>query len=75
MRALAGCTQAGVKRQPEWIDAIYNLLTHKRSNMQFGVEVRFKYNCPIVQSRQVVDLFAGAWIALKPLLDFVLSDQ
>jgi hypothetical protein len=75
MRALAGCAEAGVRRQPEWIDAIYTLLTHKRSNIQFGVEVHFKYNCPLVQSREVVNLFAGTWIALKPLLDFVLGDQ
>jgi len=75
MRTLSGCSKAAVKYQPEWIDAIYNLLTHKRSNMQFGVEVRFKYDCPILKSREVVDLFADTWVALKPLLDFVLSDK
>ncbi len=75
MRALTGCSKAGVKCQPEWIDAIYNLLTQKCSNMQFGVEVRFKYDCPIVRSREVVYLFADTWVALKPLLDFVLSDK
>ena len=75
MRALTGCSQAGVKCQPEWIDAIYNLLTQKCSNMQFGVEVRFKYDCPIVRSREVVDMFADTWVALKPLVDFVLSDK
>lgn len=75
MRTLVGCPKAGVSRQPEWIDAVYNLLTHKHSNMQFGVEVRFKYDCPIVRSREVVDLFADTWIALKPLLDFVLSNK
>jgi len=75
MRALTGCSKARVKCQPEWIDAIYNLLTQKCSNMQFGVEVRFKYDCPIVRSREVVDLFADTWVTLKPLLDFVLSDK
>ena len=72
LRTLAGCPKAGVHRQPEWIDAIYSLLTHKRSNIQFGVEVRFKYDCPIAGSREVVDLFAETWTALKPLLNFVL---
>jgi hypothetical protein len=72
LRTLTGCSKAGVYRQPEWIDAIYNLLTHKHSNIQFGVEVRFKYDCPIVGSREVVDLFADTWSALKPLLDFIL---
>jgi len=72
VRALAGDPDARIGRQPEWIDAIYNLLTNKRSNIQFGVEVRFKYDCPIVRSREVVDLFADTWTALKPLLDFVV---
>ena len=75
MRTLAGCPKARVNRQPEWIDAIYNLLIHKRSNIQFGVEVRFQYDCPIVRSREVVDLFADTWTALKPLLGFVPSDE
>jgi len=75
IRTLTGCQKAGIKPQPEWIDAIYKLLTRKRSNMQFGVEVRFKYDCPIVRSRKVVDLFADTWVALKPLLDFVLRDK
>jgi hypothetical protein len=75
VRALAGSPEAGIRRQPEWIDAIYNLLTHKHSNIQFGVEVRFRYNCPLVASREVLDLFADTWIALKPLLDFVLGDD
>lgn len=72
LRTLAGCPKAGVHRQPEWIDAVYSLLTHKQSNIQFGVEVRFKYDCPIVGSREVVDLYADTWIVLKPLVDFVL---
>lgn len=58
VRALAGDPDARIGRQPEWIDAIYNLLTNKRSNIQFGVEVRFKYDCSIVRSREVVELFA-----------------
>jgi hypothetical protein len=74
LRTLAGLPGRRIRRQPEWIDATYDLLTHKHSNIQFGVEVRFRYNCPLVASREVLDLFAAAWIALKPLLDFVLDD-
>ena len=64
----------GVKYQPQWVDAIYSLLCNKRSNIQFGVQVRFPYNCPIVRSRQALDLMAGVWKALWPLIDFVLGD-
>jgi hypothetical protein len=75
MRTLVGCAEGGIKCQPEWIDAVYKLLTNKHSNIQFGVQVHFKYDCPIVRSRKVLDLFADTWISLKPLLDFVLLDE
>lgn len=64
-----------VKHQPQWIDAIYDVLSHKKSNMQFGVQVRFDYECSVLRSRQAVDLFAKTWIALWPLVDFVLRDK
>lgn len=73
LRTLTGCKKAGVKCQPEWIDAIYYLLTQKQSNIQLGVDVQFRYTCSKVRSTKVVDLFAETWVALKPLLDFVLS--
>lgn len=75
MRTLIGCPKSGIKRQPEWIDAIYNILTHKRANIEFGVEVHFSYRCPRVRSREVLDLFAGTWTSLKPLLNLALSDE
>jgi hypothetical protein len=75
LRTMIGCRKAGVKCQPEWSDAIYNLLVHKRSNIEFGVNVHFRYDCPIVRSREVVDLFANTWISLKPLLDFAFDDE
>lgn len=57
-----------VKYQPEWIDAVYAVLSRKRSNIQFGVGIEFSYQCPVVRSPQAVDLFAESWIALAPLL-------
>ena len=75
LRTLAGCSKEGIKCQPEWIDAIYNLLVCKRSNIQFGADVHFKYNCPIVRSRGVIDLCADTWVSQKPLLDFVLGAE
>jgi hypothetical protein len=75
LRTLVGCPEVGIKCQPEWIDAVYNVLTHKRSNIEFAVVVHFRYDCPIVRSRELVDLFASTWISLKPLLDFALGDE
>jgi hypothetical protein len=74
LRTACSNTKSGVRYQPEWTAAIYELLTHKQSNIQFGVDVQFNYKCPVVQSREAVDLFAGTWKALFPLVDFVLED-
>lgn len=74
LRTCVESTASGVKYQPEWAEAIYQLLINKRSNIQFGIEVRFQYACPIVRSSAAVGLFADSWIAMKPLLDFVLAE-
>lgn len=66
--------QSGVKYQPQWIEAIYELLVNKRSNIQFSVEMHFRYTCPLVGSPKAADLFADSWKALSPLINFVLSD-
>ena len=72
LRALV--LQSGkVKYQPEWLDAIYEVLCHKRSNIHLKVEVRFPYGCEAIGSHKAVDLYAKAWIAMTPLLDFVLD--
>jgi hypothetical protein len=56
------------------MENIYNLLIHKKSNIQCGIEVRLDYACAAVQSPDAVDLFADSWKAMQPLLDFVLND-
>lgn len=72
LRTLRKGGAEGVKYQPEWAEAIYRLIVQKRSNIQFGVEMRFDYHCPLVRSAECADLFAGAWIACKPLLDLAI---
>ncbi len=66
--------QSGVKFQPQWIEAIYELLVNKRSNIQLGVDVQFSYSCPIVRSAKAATLFADSWKAISPLIDFVLEE-
>jgi len=62
------------KYQPQWASAIYSVLTNKRSNIQFGAQTHFSYECPIIRSAEATDLFAETWLALSPLLDLVLDD-
>jgi hypothetical protein len=74
---LTTCAPAGkskVKYQPEWGKAIYQLLVNKRSNIQFGIEMRLSYDCPRVRSEEAADLFADSWKAMRPLLEFVLAE-
>jgi hypothetical protein len=66
--------RSGIRHQPQWIEAIYNILISKRSNIQFGVEVHFRYDCPVVQSPECAELFVDTWRALSPLLDFALKE-
>jgi hypothetical protein len=68
LRTIASGSEGGVKFQPEWVEAGYDLLVNKRSNMQLGLRVHFRYDCPVVRSPQVVGLFADTWKALEPLI-------
>lgn len=73
LRTMLPTGSDGVKHQPQWAEAIYTLLTEKRSNMQFGIEVRLDYACPVVRSADCADLFAESWKACAPLIDFALE--
>ena len=73
LRTIAGCAKSLIKPQPEWIEAIFRVLVSKRSNVQFGVEVHFQYDCPVVRSPRAVDLCAESWRAMWPIVEFVLQ--
>ncbi|NEP79425.1 MAG: hypothetical protein F6K39_15380 [Okeania sp. SIO3B3] len=63
-----------VKYQPEWALAVYDVLTNKRSNIQFGMTTRFQYEGKAIRSRKAVELFADAWRAMAPVMDLVLKN-
>lgn len=75
LRTLAAGSESKVRCQPEWIDAIYQVLCHKKSNIQLGVEVQFPYRRKTIGSHRASDFYAKAWIAMSPLLDFVLKSD
>jgi hypothetical protein len=62
-----------VKFQPQWVEAIYELLVHKKANIQLGFDVQFLYSCKAVRSPEAVELFAAAWIAMSPILDLAVE--
>lgn len=71
-RTLVGTSK--IKYQPQWIDAIYKVLCEKQSNIHLVMAIDFEYGCKDLDSRRALDLIAKAWIAMSPLLDFVLDD-
>lgn len=65
-----------VKTQPQWLQATYAALTHKRSNLQVAIGANFPYRlCTATSQPEIVDTIAGVWIACKPLLDVLLKGR
>jgi hypothetical protein len=73
LRAVVPHSRGPVRYQPEWAEALYAVLAHKRSNIQFGMSVQFQYGCKLLGSPKATDLFAASWLAMRPFLDFVLD--
>ena len=59
-----------VKTQPQWLQATYDALCNKRSNLQIAVGASFPYrSCAAIKSPRIVDDIARTWQACKPLID------
>ena len=73
---LRTCVASGnprIKYQPQWAESIYTVWSNKKSNIQCGIEMQFSYDCPVVRSPDALDLFADAWKATRPFIDFALG--
>jgi hypothetical protein len=73
LRTMLPGSRGEPKFQPEWGRAVFDVVTHKRSNVQLQLVVQFPYTSPRIRGRTAVDLFAGAWKAMSPIADFVLD--
>jgi len=74
LRTILPGSRREAKFQPEWVRALFEVASRKRSNIQMGFVVRFRYSCSVLRSPAAVDLFAEAWMAMSPIIDFVLED-
>lgn len=62
------------KHQPQWLLAVFEALSQKRSNLQLAVGVRFDYAlCPFTQRPVIAQRLAECWVACKPIIDRMLS--
>jgi hypothetical protein len=68
LRTLVKTEGAGVKIQPEWAAAAFQVIASKRSNIQMGIGAHLPYTSPVVRSRKVIDAVASAWVACEPWL-------
>lgn len=65
-------SRKGVKRQPEWVQALQRAMANKGSNLQLFIGASFRYDrCPTTGRREILDHIASAWLACKPLLNLV----
>lgn len=65
-----------VRVQSQWLDAAYEALARKRSNLQLMVGASFPYaQCDITRDRKVIDYLARSWLACRPLIDVMLKDS
>ncbi len=67
---------SSIKCQPQWLDAGYDLISNKRSNLEFAVGAAFPYaTCPRTRSPDILQAVADSFIACKPLLDVMLEES
>lgn len=65
----------GVKRQPEWLDALRTLLVSRDSNLHMEVAVQLRNGCPLLGSPAAVTLITDCFVAMKPALDCVFAGR
>lgn len=74
LRTLRGHPDSGVKRQPEWMDAVQHVVANKASNLELQVGATFPYDhCPAIRTPHALDHVAAAWIACPPFIRWLLA--
>ena len=64
-----------VKRQPEWIKAAYEALTHRQSNLEFQIGCSFPYDtCLTVGDPSIVRAITDVWLACAPIVKRATGD-
>jgi len=72
LRIVVGRAKGSVKNQPCWLQAFYELLVNKKTNMQWGIQLHIPHTEKVMRMKKAVDHMAKSWMAMKPLMDFVL---
>ena len=76
LRTRSGDEESRVKPQPEWIDAAFDALKNKQSNLELQIGARFPYRtCQAIQQPEALDFAAAAWIACKPYIEAICESR
>jgi hypothetical protein len=73
LRTAIGSSKSLVKKQPQWLKAVFEALTSKQSNLQVAIGAAFPYGDKRMHSRDVLNVIAGVWVGCKPWLDIILG--
>ena len=74
LRTLDGDSKSGVKRQPEWVGAVFHALKNERSSPEVQIGARFPYRtCPEIANSNADNFVAKTWIACKPYIDVLFE--
>jgi hypothetical protein len=72
LRTAVGKSASAVKRQPQWIRAVFDALSAKRSNLQVAIGANLPYGDSHMHSRGILNVIAGVWMGCKPWLATIL---
>lgn len=62
-----------VKRQQQWLDATYEALSNRNSNLQLAIGAIFPFDrCPDVRTPEILNYVAKVWLGCKPLIHKLL---
>lgn len=71
--AFPSSKETAVKFEEEWLRTSYRVLSQKRSNMHFGVGIKFPYAPHTTGTQKILDGVCETWKGCKPLLDYLLA--
>ena len=64
-----------VKAQPQWAALFLQLFKDKRSNIQFQYVANMPWGTPGLNTRESLEMIAGAWVAMEPLLNVLRGSK
>lgn len=63
-----------IKTQPQWLDACYNALITKKSNLQLAIGIKFAHNrCSGIHTPEAEELCSKAWLGCKEFINQIMN--